>query len=205
MWNRTLGAELAEHRYPDSPRRIRVLRCRRDLDRHGYWLRAPLLPNRHDNPLSRVSTALSTGSQTSRQNPETRCTATLLAALSNIRMKSLGPPVPGPSRPAAKDPPIVCSSAPRIRSDDHTNEPGGGPRGKACHQPSNRQQTNRTTSNSDSLTGRLPRTLSPECQQPSHQSVKNPPTAGQTQRQRTRECLTAGHTRKQRTSRMAAK
>ncbi len=51
-----------EHRYPDSPRRIRVLRCRRDLGRHGYWLRAPLLPSRHDNPLSRVSTALSTES-----------------------------------------------------------------------------------------------------------------------------------------------
>ena len=32
--------------------------------------------------------------------------------------------------------------------------------------------------NSDSLTGRPLRTLSPECQQPSHQSVKNPPTAG---------------------------
>jgi hypothetical protein len=66
----------------------------------------------------------------------------------------------------------------------------------------------RTRSNGKSLAGRPRRTLSPECQQPSHESVRNPvknpvrnpPTAGQTQRPRTRPCLPAGDTRKKRTS-----
>ncbi len=48
----------------------------------------------------------------------------------------------------------------------------------------------RTKSNSNSLAGRPRRTLSPECQQPSHENVnnpvRNPPTAGQRQRPRTR-------------------
>ncbi len=47
-----------------------------------------------------------------------------------------------------------------------------------------------TRSNGNSLAGRPRRTLSPECQQPSHENardpVRNPPTAGQRQLQRTR-------------------
>ena len=48
----------------------------------------------------------------------------------------------------------------------------------------------RTKSSGNSLAGRPRRTLSPECQQPSHENVnnpvRNPPTAGQRQRPRTR-------------------
>ena len=175
LWRRTLGAELAEHRYPDSPRRIRVLRCRRDLDRHGYWLRAPLRRNRHDNPFTRVSVALSTESPQSRRNPGIRCAATLLAASSSIRKKSLRPAFLG-----------RLGSPPRIRQSSQLCAKG---QMRRSHQRSRRRRDERpvinpptdnrptgTRSNSISLPGRprsnpltrVSTTLSPECQKPSN-------------------------------------
>ena len=87
----TLGAELAEHRYPYSPRRIRVLRCRRVLRRYESWLRAALRRNRHDNPVSRVSVTLSTESRQSCRKPENRCAATLLATSRTFGRNLLDP------------------------------------------------------------------------------------------------------------------
>jgi len=166
----TLGPELAEHRYPGSPRRIRVLRSRRDLDRHGYWLCAALRRNRHDNPFSRVSLALSTESPQNRPNPGNRYAATLLATSPNIRKKSPRTRTPGPSRLAAKGSPTLCQGsdatitpANRRRRDDRpvTNPPTvNGP--------------TRTRLNTISLAGRPPRTLSPECQQPCQEPCQKP-------------------------------
>ena len=205
----TLAVELAEHRYPGSPRRIRVFRNRRDLGRHGYWLCAALRRNRHDNPFSRVSVALSTESPQNRPNSGIRYAATLLATSPNIRKKSPRTRTPGPSRLAAKGSPTLrqgsdatITPANRRRRDDRpvTNPPTvNGP--------------TRTRSNTISLAGRPRRTLSPECQQPSHESVsnpvkdpvRNPPTAGQTQRPRTRPCLPAGYNRRRRNIEMTTK
>jgi hypothetical protein len=100
----TLGSELAGHRYPGSPPRNRVRRCRRVLDHHGYWLRGPLRRNRHDNPLSRVSVTLSTESHQSRRALE----SVALQRFSRHREHSkeiFWIRVPGPSRLTAKGPP----------------------------------------------------------------------------------------------------
>jgi hypothetical protein len=189
LWRMTLGTELAGHRYPDSPRRIQVLRCRRALHRHGYWLRAALRRNRHDNPVSRVSTALSAESHQSRRNPGIRCAATLLAASrtferSLLDLRSWAVP------PTAKDPPTrihgFANSAPNVRCNDHTREAGDVERkglSSILQPPTDRR-------------GRDPMAVpSPvDRAEPSHHSVsnpvkdpvRNPPTAGQRQRQRTR-------------------
>ena len=179
-----------QHRYPDSPRRIRVLRCRRDLRRHGYWLRAALRRNRHDNPVTRVSVALSTESPQSRRNPGTRCAATLLAASSGIRKKSPRsalldrPDRPPRIRQLARQ---LCAKGQIRRSHPRTRRRRDE---RPVINPPTRNRPTGTRSNSNSLAGRPRRTLSPECQQPSHQSVsnpvRNPPTAGQAQRPRTR-------------------
>ncbi len=112
--------------------------------------------------------------------------------------------VPRPSRLAAKDPPTLrqsfANSAPRVRCDDHTREPGRRRDERPVINPPTGRRPTGTRSKRNSLAGRPRRTLSPECQQPSHQSVSSPPTAGQRQRPRTRECPTAGYTRKKRTS-----
>ena len=120
----TLGTELAEHRYPDSPRRIRVLRCQRELQSPGSRSCGSFLRNRHDNPLSRVSVTLSTESHQSRPSPGIRCAATLLAAFSSIRKKSrrhafLGRP---DQPPRIRQP--CANPVPRVSCDDHTREPG---------------------------------------------------------------------------------
>ena len=206
LWRMTLGTELAGHPYPDSPRRIQVLRWRRALHRHGYWLRAALRRNRHDNPVSRVSATLSTESHQSRRNPGIRCAATLLAA-SRTFERSLLDPRSWAVPPTAKDPPTrihgFANSAPRVRCNDHTNEARDAEM-KGLSSTPKRQRTNRDEIEQHFAADRWRRTLSPECQQPSHENVRNPvrnpPTAGQAQRSRTRECLTAGDTRKKRTS-----
>ena len=192
----TLGTELAEHRYPDPPRRIRVPGCRRDLDRHGYWLCAALRRNRHDNPFTRVSIALSTESPQGRRNPGIRCAATLLAASPGNRRKSPGS--------ALWD---RLGSLPRVRQlETWVRQLCAKGQMRRSHPQGRRRRDERpvinppninapgTRSNSISLSGRPRRTLSPECQQPSRQSVsnpvkdpvRNPPTAGQAQRPRTR-------------------
>ncbi len=51
-------------------------------------MRAPLRRNRHDNPVNRVSVALSPESHQSRPSPGIRCATTLLAAFSSIRKES---------------------------------------------------------------------------------------------------------------------
>jgi len=170
LWSRTLGAELAEHRYPDSPRRVRVLRCRRDLDRHGYWLRAPLLPNRHDNPFTGVSVTLSTESLQSRPSPGIRCAATLLAASPNTRRKSPGSPLWD-----------RLGSLPRVRQlcakgQIRRSHPQGWRRRdeRPVINPPTDNQPTAARSNSISLPGRPPRTLSPECQQPCQGPCQKP-------------------------------
>jgi hypothetical protein len=118
-------AELAEHRYPDSPRKNCVLRCRRVLDRHGYWLRAALGRNRPNNPVSRVSVALSTESQQSRRNPESlvpqRFSQHRRAFEGNLFEPGLLDRLGSPPRIRQS----FANSPPRVRCDDHTREAGG--------------------------------------------------------------------------------
>lgn len=179
LWSRTLGAELAEHRYPDSPRRIPVLRRRREPGRHACRLSGPLRPNRHDNPLTRVSTALPTRPPQSRRNPGIRCTTTLLATSPVFERNLLDSAFLG--RPNA--PPRIrqsfANSAPRVRSDDHTHETGDVERKglsttlqPATDQPG-RDRTvipypaSRVEPSRQSLRN-PPARVSPECQQPSN-------------------------------------
>jgi len=173
----TLGTELAEHRYPDPPRRIRVPGCRRDLDRHGYWLCAALRRNRHDNPFTRVSIALSTESPQGRRNPGIRCAATLLAASPGNRRKSPGS--------ALWD---RLGSLPRVRQLEtwvrqlcakgqmRRSHPQGRRRRdeRPVINPPTDNQPTAARSNSISLPGRPPRTLSPECQQPCQGPCQKP-------------------------------
>ena len=166
----TLGTELAEHRYPDSPRRLRVLRCRRDLGRYGCWLRAALRRNRHDNPVGRVSVALSTESQRSRRNYGIRCAATLLAASSDIRKKPPGSALLAHlgSTPRVRQ---LCAKGQMRRS--HPRSRRRRVERPVINPPSANGPTG-TRSNSVSLAGRPPRTLSPECQQPCQKPCQKP-------------------------------
>ena len=207
LWRMTLGTELAGHPYPDSPRRIRVLRCRRALHRHGYWLRAALRRNRHNNPVSRVSTALSTESHQSRRNPGTRCAAALLAA-SRAFERSLLDPRSWAVPPTAKDPPTrihgFANSAPRVRCNDHTREAGDVEMkglSSILQPPTDRRGRDPTAVPSPA-----------DRAEPSHQSVSNPltrmsGTLSETLQLQVRvnvsereHHLPAGHNRKKRTS-----
>ena len=104
---------------------------------------------------------------------------------------------PGPSRQPPRIRQLEYMGSPTLRQGSDamiTPARPATPSGRACHQPSKRQRTNRDEIEQRSLAGRSRRTLSPECQQPSHQSVsnpvknpvRNPPTAGQRQPPRTR-------------------
>ena len=203
----TLGTELAQHPLPDSPRRIRVPRSRRALHRHGYWLRAALRRNRHNNPVSRVSTALSTESHQSRRNPGTRCAAALLAA-SRAFERSLLDPRSWAVPPTAKDPPTrihgFANSAPRVRCNDHTREAGDVEMkglSSILQPPTDRRGRDPTAVPSPA-----------DRAEPSHQSVSNPltrmsGTLSETLQLQVRDNvserehhLPAGHNRKKRTS-----
>ena len=207
LWRMTLGTELAGHPYPDSPRRIRVLRCRKDLRRCGCCWCGPLRRNRHDNPVSRVSATLSTESHQSRRNPGIRCAATLLAA-SRTFERSLLDPRSWAAPPTAKDPPTrihgFANSAPRVRCNDHTREAGDVEMkglSSILQPPTDRRGRDPTAVPSPA-----------DRAEPSHQSVNNPLTrmsatlsetlqlqVGDNVRVRERH-LPAGHNREKRTS-----
>ena len=154
---RTLGAELARHRYPDSPRRIRVLRCQRELQRHECRSCGSFLWNRHDNPLTRVSATLSSDPPQRRRNPGIRCAATLLAASSDIRKKPPGSALLG-----------RLGSMPRIGYDDHTSKTGDVEmKGLSSTLQTSTDQRGRDRTVIPWPAGRL---------EPSHQSVNNPLT-----------------------------
>jgi len=201
----TLGTELARHRDPLSSRRFWVLRRRRDLWRYGCRSCAPFPRTRHDNPVSRVSVALSTESHQSRRNPGIRCAATLLAASRTFERNPLDPrswAVPTNRQGSANSKTWVrqlCAKGQMRRSRQRTKR-----------RRDERPVINPPTDNGSTAT--RAKSISPAGRaEPSHQSVsnpvkdpvknpvRNPPTAGQTQRPRTRECLTTGDTRKKRT------
>ena len=156
-------------------------------------------PSRRDNPVTRVSITLSTESQQSRPSPGIRCAARLLTAFSNIRKKSPGSALWDRvgSLPRIRQ---LCAKGPTRRSHQRTRRrrderPVINP--PTCDRPT------RTKSSGNSLPGQPRRTLSPKCQQPSHQSVSTLSETLQLQvRHSARERgygLCAGYTRKKRT------
>ncbi len=166
----TLGTELARHRDPLSSRRFWVLRRRRDLWRYGCRSCAPFPRTRHDNPVSRVSVALSTESHQSRRNPGIRCAATLLAASRTFERNLLDPrswAVPTNRQGSANSNTWVrqlCAKGQMRRS--HQRSPRRRVEGPVINPPTANGPTG-TRSNSNSLAGRGG---------PSHQSVNNPLT-----------------------------
>ena len=174
LWRVTLGTELAAHRSPDSPRRIRVPRCHRDIGRHGYWLRGPLRPSRRDNPVTRVSVTLSTESQPSCRNPGIRCAATLLAASRTFERKLL--------KPRSWAVPARCQES--ASSNTWVRQLCAKGQIRRSHQRSRRRRVDRPVRNPvrNPPTANRPRrdrTASPwpvGCVEPSHQSVNNPLT-----------------------------